>query len=582
MGNIQRKVNILFGLEKLEPQEIFRNLVTNKYMPYFDYINTTFCFQTLFYQSSFSYCCCMCGYEHEYVEYISENGDINEEMYTKILENVLNGRCPHVKPFHYRKGYTRETKIRAIHIAAAANTELAWTKFSEDCTLSSAIFQLHPFEIAVIKNNGRFLQTYQEKYKAVPREPDIAFLGGGRVKNASRSSDNRALIKFEVLTQLDFCIRKKNKQLMKSVLDPGIIHGRLDKTLEKCFEDPLLDDMVGDVLGYLEEIRYPFRVEDLAHCAVSAIAYEQDCVLRKVLDMLKSCKGWSDLTPWLPNICDLFGKHRQKAIVKNDYCYKGMKVTGDDHFHLKMLHYLRENHSENFFDQIKTAFDACKAIDKVYDNMGGLTPLHCRVGDINPRATEVLLRLGAAIDILNDHGETPLTQLLRHTKAFFVLNVKKFRETLTLLLFENPDVVLSKSAVLDGIHMDEFFMKRTIRFALRGCYEMDASEHSVFPDGDSYALNFIAPMLIECGFPYSRDDLTNALDKQLESSELNYFRHYLDNPRSLQLSCRDTLRKHFKNRAIHSYLYSCKSAIPQKICDFILIQDIIKANHGYL
>ena len=152
--------------------------------------------------------------------------------------------------------------------------------------------------------------------------------------------------------------------------------------------------------------------------------------------------------------------------------------------------------------------------------------------------------------------KTPLIQYLTKVDRpyvlndpWYALNVKDLREVLAILLYENPDVELHKSAVEDGIKMDEFFKKnvRSQKFKISGTYTMDCHEHSLFAAEDGYALNFIAPLLIECGFIYTQSVLAAALEKQLDSAELDYFRHYLNNPRSLQISCRDVLRKHFQN-----------------------------------
>ena len=38
----------------------------------------------------------MCGYEHEYISYFSNSGVIDEEIYDRILQNIVAGKCPHV------------------------------------------------------------------------------------------------------------------------------------------------------------------------------------------------------------------------------------------------------------------------------------------------------------------------------------------------------------------------------------------------------------------------------------------------------------------------------------------------------
>ena len=117
-----------------------------------------------------------------------------------------------------------------------------------------------------------------------------------------------------------------------------------------------------------------------------------------------------------------------------------------------------------------------------------------------------------------------------------------------------------------------------------GLFELDGKEHYMYVDPfkDGYALNFIAPLLIECGFSYSRNVLSMALERRLHAKELEYFRTCLDKPRSLKLSCRITLRKHFKNRRIHELISLLADQIPKYIQDFILLKDVLKNRQNYL
>ena len=52
------------------------------------------------------YCCCECGFEHECLGYISEMGEINETIFAKIVQSVVDGKCPHVnaETMEYTRG----------------------------------------------------------------------------------------------------------------------------------------------------------------------------------------------------------------------------------------------------------------------------------------------------------------------------------------------------------------------------------------------------------------------------------------------------------------------------------------------
>ena len=573
--------NYVFGSENLDTKAIFRRLVTNQFMHGFDYSFQTFSFKTVFYQTHHSYCCCPCAFEHEYV---SDNGSVSEEICEKILECILTGHCPHVEDVPNQ--YITETKIKAVHIAAAAKTTLSLRYFYEPSpSLESSVFKLLPETVAIFHNNLKFVN----QSVARSREWQKYSYGSARVSSvilyAQVQREKEYKIVFESITQPDFCLRTHNNELLQFVLDPIWSQCRLDKTLEQCFGNPELADIQNIILEHLRTDLFQFRIKALSECVLSAIVCDEDSVLRSLLDILDTRTYSDDLTVQLPNICDVLCKNHQKQIL-HEYGYKGQNMVDGDHFHL--LHYLRKNHADKLFKQIEAAFDELstdqKAINKVYNNTGGLTPLHCAVSDMKSKELDLLLNMGSDIDLKNKRGQTPINLHLQSIHHWDVLDVKQFREILAILLFENPDVQLNKSAVEDGIKADEYFKKRTSSqtFAISGTYIMDCQEHHVFSRNDGYELNFIAPLLIECGFMYSRMILSKSVEKPLDSAEICYFYDCLNNPRSLQITCRNTLRKHFKNRAIHTFVKLLEPKIPKHIQDFILIKHILEASKNFL
>ena len=101
------------------------------------------------------------------------------------------------------------------------------------------------------------------------------------------------------------------------------------------------------------------------------------------------------------------------------------------------IYYLRKNHADKLFKQIETAFDELstdqKAINKVYNNTGGLTPLHCAVSDMKSKELDLLLNMGSDIDLKNKRGQTPINLHLQSIHHWDVLDVKQFREILAIL-----------------------------------------------------------------------------------------------------------------------------------------------------
>ena len=71
--------------------------------------------------SSYHYRCCNFAYEHEYLRYLCDNGNINQEIYVIVETNIARGRCPHVD--NCLKMYIAETAIYdGIHITSMMGT----------------------------------------------------------------------------------------------------------------------------------------------------------------------------------------------------------------------------------------------------------------------------------------------------------------------------------------------------------------------------------------------------------------------------------------------------------------------------
>ena len=60
----------------------FRRFFMNTYMEDFD-DKEEFSFLTLFHKTPFSYRCCTCAFEHEFIDYIGVDGTLNESIIQK-------------------------------------------------------------------------------------------------------------------------------------------------------------------------------------------------------------------------------------------------------------------------------------------------------------------------------------------------------------------------------------------------------------------------------------------------------------------------------------------------------------------
>ena len=141
----------------------------------------------------------------------------------------------------------------------------------------------------------------------------------------------------------------------------------------------------------------------------------------------------------------------------------------------------------------------------------------------------------------------------------------------------NSNLEVNALAVEYCLELDENLFSKWVGedvFMFPQRFITNAKEHSVFGqnDGSEYALEFTAPLLLECGYSATREILDAALDRNLHPDELKYIRAYIDTPRSLKLRCRDALEKHFKGMGLHHFVEM--SAIPHTIKDFILLKTV--------
>ena len=108
----------------------------------------------------------------------TKGADIDEETYDRILGCMLTGSCSHV--MMVPREYTRDTRIQALHIAAAANTVLQLKYFYYSCSdFKSALFQLYPEQVAMCHENLNFVKEYVDykNYKSKLKDTDLEFVG---------------------------------------------------------------------------------------------------------------------------------------------------------------------------------------------------------------------------------------------------------------------------------------------------------------------------------------------------------------------------------------------------------------------
>ena len=583
----------------------FQNLVTNKFMPDFDYINYKFTFQTVFYISDYVYCCCTCGYEHEYLDYISESGEIDKEIHEKVVKCIIDGKCPHVDNVPYE--YQKEAGIYGINIAAAVGTTQALKDLHYQYSHSrgcrrSFLFHLGPFEMALIKNQHvasmPVMEHYANSYSFQLRK-HIA---------VQRLSKDTAQMKLEFATNLEVCIKMRNIHLVKSCLRFDSLGSHpaaaLHLTCKYKKECKSIQKVLMKDYKRWRDLDFTY----LAKCCKIAIIYNDSKLLGKILKFVPNhTKRWFE---WLYMICHVLQQKKCATILKRHNIPMLFDMSPSEQVH-SLLSLLDYSHVR---DKVTTALNQIPKLSGGFNSIGDFNGsflhyyIHKLTGnksdyyrDHNYTSTghnycQVLKSIidfePNSINCRDGNGMTPLMYLLSRSVNILPL----VRQIAEILIYENPDLEQEQTTVIYGIKRDKQLNQQGTRVHrlsylayysyipdsfipdVKAGFQMDAQEHGLFghEDQESFAFNFFVPLLIESGFPVPTEVKSLLVSKKgsLHPAENAYIAHYLETPRLLTLCCRDTLRKHYTGRQVHGYVK--KTNMPQNIRDFILLKALLK------
>ena len=90
----------------------------------------------------------------------------------------------------------------------------------------------------------------------------------------------------------------------------------------------------------------------------------------------------------------------------------------------------------------------------------------------------------------------------------------------------------------------------------------------------NFVLHFRGPLLIDSGYPITRQELQEALEKDLHPLVTKYLTKCLDESRILKLFCRDVLKKTYDGRLIYQFVECI--IIPKPVKDFFLLNPDLK------
>ena len=568
----------------------FRNLVTNQFMENVDYAQEEYSFLTVFYMSSSTYCCCGCAQVHEYLEYISDTGEVDENVYENIVKSLANGKCPHADMVPEYQ--LVPTSITAMHIAAAVGTERAVKENIDKCYLSPGhmlncgIFKLSPLDTAMLKkqiNICNLVIDYGLSHRSIYTCLSKIYI----------STVNSRTLHIKEGTRLELCVRQRNNQLLQAMAtdyskNPGFGDDDMRKIewilspnspwnpgLVAALHFTLKNNLVTlqhSIVHYMQLLdKYNLLSIELKNdCLLSVLMYNNQNLLKQMLDVLDLNDRNGNI--FISKCCMVLQKRGECTNLLHHYgVIRHVSMSSEEHvntiFTLFCMFY-------NYFkDELYSLLDTAPGIQQGFVRVALLKQIPSLrrymygQGNCIVKLAQTIIELGNS-ETLVSAAEIIVSQLqvmLRDYSRYGMSN----REAIELLVAENVEL---ENEIGRGqeVPLHQF---RSYNFIT------DVREHGMYGhDGEDLALNCVYPFLLECGYKIPRRKLQNYLDEisntESKSIEVAYIINYLETPRSLQTCCRNTLRNHFRGRYIHRFVEV--SRCPQKIKDIILLKHLLR------
>ena len=432
----------------MEFRKQFRNLVSKTFMPDFDYVNERFSFKTVFHKTPYSYGCCGCAFEHEFLEYISESGDVYEIMYGKIVQGVIDGQCPHVAMS--TGDYVTMTGVSGIHIAAATGTEEVFRMFEvARCSIFTEILRLKVHAVIFMKKPNIIFDwsvvlsgfPFARAHFWVPSAKEFKFI-------VLRTSYDCDTVSVKHMSLLEACVYQNDMKFIEP------IHQAFSMDITDWFHafdisirQQHLSQLQDFFLEYFKRYELFYVQKALHQCIVSSIMYSHCRILRKILKTIS--KKENVLSKYeISEPCLLLNRPECKDILLSKGFFQPFKVPNSSKI-FKLLNIL-DQYVDDFQEEIT---EVLRDIPEV--QAGEIRRQLERFVTSKPkggsRVVKTILELGG---LKADWPEIIDNSLF----AFILGNLNVYdptaREILKLLINENPDVSKVSSAVHLGLQQD--------------------------------------------------------------------------------------------------------------------------------
>ena len=556
---------------------IFQRLVTDQSLVP-DNLFKLFSFQTVFYHTPYSYCCCSCAFDHEYLTYISDSGKINDEIYERIIYSIENGKCPHAEQVPEEN--LLQTGIYGIHIALAMGNVQAAKHHIE---VYSRIFNLRPYDMAVFKRKTSITCLI---FDYLRRSNELSLITCQTIACIKQSGVDPNQMTIEKVTRFEAYVDISDADILKNILMYPMNASCLVNAL-KCFLKYCVPECLACVLQFIGQLATTDEVifSYIIPCAEAAIIYNKHIVLEQILkphvspSLTITCRSNPPLRSFselnytsrqlrfrLNSACIVFNRPECRNVLSKYGIFQYIKTLSKDLITIQLF-----CQAFNYFkDEFATVLRHNSLTERNY------VQKYLRACLVSPYTSLTLFRAvlsaGASVNFLDDFKRTPLLTILKDLSLYQTDVMYKIK----LLINENPDHASHKTAVERALERDLLSLRTYNKTIVKhGNYIVDAKQHGCYgyDDDDNFCLNFMGPFLMECGFPVPRQSLIDSLNGDLHPSVRAYILKYIETPMPLKVICRDTLRRHFKGRLIHGFAE--QSHLPRDIKSFILLKSLL-------
>ena len=477
--------------------------------------------------------------------------------------------------------------VRTEHIASAIGMVPPQDKFSR-CT--TTVFELDPHLIAVLKGHVSVVDKYNNYYLKLLR---LAKRGGiappseggmdrklqSFLIHVTRNPESLSEISMKFMTVPEVCVMMNDPLVLRSLKSELFVDFGLTLALKDALENKLTH-LQCHLVEAIREAEY----DDIFSSIVATLVYDERNILNQLVQQLLSRYENDALTEFKDELsvaCHYLKREKCAAVLKGfDLIDELPRV-----FNLTKLEKLLTIFSmfpDRLSEEIKVILlKTPKAITYINDKV--------TLSQFNNKT--LLKTVGEAGCNLDQEREadsvvTSLLYCMQHD-----LRYRELRPLLEVLLYQNLNVASDFTSVwramtVDVMHYKYLMSSQLMEYEeLSGTYIMDGKEHSPYGhEGQDFALNFAVPLLLECGYPARKGLLEKALRNgfleniqrkiKLHPEEMKYFRRYVDNPRTLSWSCCMALRRHYKGRAIHTFVES--KNLPDIIAGQLLFKKVLK------